>query len=176
MSRVLSTPKRRGTGAANARARTGRAAVPTIGRWPLDLEPGFGDGHVGDPWLATVRDSILEYRDGRADRASRFWDDGIVWRLVGKGPLAGERVGPEQIFRYHRQLAVSTGGAYRQHLVALESSDGPIVEAFLRTTATRQGRHLDIPTLMVFELAGGVIRRVTEIPGDGEAWRSFWSD
>jgi hypothetical protein len=85
-------------------------------------------------------------------------------------------VGPEEIFSYHSALERLSGGTFRQSLVSLEASGGPIVEAHVRTTATRPGRSLDIPTLLVFELAGGRLRRVTEIAGDLAAWDGFWTD
>ena len=55
-------------------------------------------------------------------------------------------------------------------------SNGPIVEAHVRTTATRGDRNLDIPTLIVFELSAMRICQVTEIPGDVAAWEAFLAD
>ena len=149
---------------------------PTNARWPLEIDPGFEGAHPHDPWVALVRESMAEYAAGRAEQASQGWHDDIVWCVSGAGPVSAEWVGCDEIFAYHAALERLSDGTFRQSLVSLEASGGPIVEAHVRTTATRQGRTLDIPTLLVFELAGGRLRRVTEIAGDQSAWDGFWAD
>ena len=155
-----------------------RHLAPTIARWPIEVEEGFWTAFLppGDQSISIVRRSIDDYRSGRADRAAQGWHDGIVWRVVGDGRLAGEWVGSEKVFAYHRLAQQLADGDFRQRLIALEGSRGVTVNAYLRTTASRKGRHLDIPTLTMFELSGGRIRCVTEIPGDRDAWRDFWAD
>jgi hypothetical protein len=113
---------------------------------------------------------VADYRAGRCDAARQAWDERIIWRVDGGVSF----IGPEGVFTYHLQVAALTDDTFRQKLVSLEASGGPIVEAHVRTTAQRQGRTLDIPTLIVFELAAMRIRHVTEIPGDQAAWDAFW--
>jgi hypothetical protein len=160
----------------------GQAFEPAYGgdagrraHWPLEVDEVI-ERPNRDPWISIVRQSIDDYRLGRPDRASHAWDAAIIWRVTGHGPVGPEQHGPAQIFRYHRLLARLTRGTFRQRLLALEGSRGPVVEAHLRTTAARADKRLDIPTLIVFELAGPVIRRITEIPGDQAAWATFWTD
>ena len=150
--------------------------VPTVARWPLDVDDGFESSHSTDPAIAVVRRSLADYRSGRADQASRAWHDSITWSVRGRPPVGGEWVGPEGVFAYHALLDRRSEGSFRQRLIALEGSRGSIVDAYLRTTATRGGRRLDIPSLAVFELSGGRVQRVTEVPGDCEAWEVFWAD
>jgi ketosteroid isomerase-like protein len=149
--------------------------MPTVARWPLEVGDEFGMARPRDPWVSLVRDSIDLYRTGEADRASRTWAEDIRWTVDADGPIAGVWEGADAIFGYHRHLERTSQGTYRQRLLALEASGGPIVEAHLRTTASRPGSRLDQPTLVVFELSGGQLKRVIEIPGDRDAWRTFWS-
>jgi hypothetical protein len=151
----------------------GAATVATIARWPLDVEPGFEHMPYRDPWVSLVRDSMVAYRAGRTDVAEWGWAPQIVWRVDGTGEAL---TGPEAIFGYHRRLARQTGDTFRQRVIALQATQGPIVEAFLRSTARRGHRELDIPTLIVFELSGSRLQAVTEMPGDPAAWREFWRD
>jgi ketosteroid isomerase-like protein len=153
-----------------------RRPVPTVARWPLEIDDPIGPAWASDPSVALVSAVIADYRAGRADRAAANWHDDVVWRVLGTGPLAGEWTGAEQVFAYHRLAAQLSEGDYRQRLVALEGSRGSIVNAYLRTTARRGDRRLDMPTLVVFEIAGGRVKRVTELPGDREAWAAFWTD
>jgi hypothetical protein len=154
-------------------ARPLRAAM--IATWPLDVEDGFERLPSRDPWVSIVRDSIVDYRSGRADRARQRWSDDIRWRLSADGGLDGEWVGPEQVFNLHRLLRRETDNTFRQRLIALEGARGPFVDAHLRTTAQRNGRSLDVSTLVVFEVSNGRISCVTELPGDRVAWREFWA-
>jgi hypothetical protein len=147
----------------------------TIARWPLDVDPDFARMAFQDPWASVVRDSMVAYREGRTDVAGWSWTPDIVWRIKTNG-FAEELRGAEEIFDYHRRLALETGDTFRQRVVALQAGQGPIVEAFLRSTGRRGSREVDIPTLVVFELSGSRIHAVTEMPGDPAAWNDFWSE
>ena len=155
-----------------AEARADERGLATIDRWPLEVDPGFDDAHPRDPWVSVVHRSAADYRAGRLDSARLAWDERILWRVDGGVPA----IGPDGVFAHHRQLATLTDNTFRQKLASIEASGGPIVEAHVRTVAQRHGRRLDIPTLIVFELAAMRIRQVTEIPGDLAAWESFWTD
>ncbi|MEA2518745.1 MAG: hypothetical protein QOF49_825 [Chloroflexota bacterium] len=160
---------------ADAAAAAGQAnehATATVARWPLVVGADFDDHHPPDPWASVVHRAAADYRAGRCDSARQAWDERITWRVDGGAPV----VGADGVFAHHRQLLTLTDGTFHQTLVAIEPSGGPIVEAHVRTTATRNGRTLDIPTLIVFELAAMRIRQVTEIPGDQAAWDAFWAD
>ena len=154
----------------------GGRLMPTIARWPLDVDAGFERAPWRDPWVSLVRDSIVAYREGRTDVAHWSWAPDVVWRVKANGTFAEEHEGAERIFAYHQRLGRLTGGTFRQQLVALQASGGPIVTANLRSTARRGDHELDMPTLVVFELTGGRIKVITEMPGDPAAWQRFWAD
>jgi hypothetical protein len=170
---TVTMPPRNHGAAARETSHAARLA-PTVARWPLEADEDLARP-CGDAAMSVVRSSLLDYRSGRADAASRAWDDGIEWTVRGSAPFPAEWNGPDGVFAYHARLAELSGGTYRQRLIALEGNRGPMVTAYLRTTASRAGRELDIPSLAVFELAAGRIRRVTELPGDLAAWESFWA-
>jgi hypothetical protein len=173
-------PRRQTHGVEPAGARWLEADDPvdgrtTIARWPLDVEPDFARTALRDPWASIVRDSMVAYREGRTDVAGWGWTPDIVWRIKANGSVE-ELLGAEEVFGYHRRVALETGDTFRQRVVALQAGQGPIVEAFLRSTGRRGSRELDIPTLVVFELSGSRIHEVTEMPGDPPAWTAFWAD
>ncbi|HEX5013342.1 MAG TPA: hypothetical protein VFV72_04210 [Candidatus Limnocylindrales bacterium] len=150
--------------------------MPTVAHWPIDITDIAEFRRTRNPWVSLARDSIDHYRTGQADRVRRLWDDEIAWTVDADGRVAGTWTGPDAVFDYHRLLERVSHGTFRQRLVALESSGGPIVECHVRTSAARRGGRLDIPSLLVFEFAGGLLSRVTEIPGDRRAWAHFWAD
>ena len=154
------------------RADARRAGRPTVARWPLVVTPDFEASHPRDPWATIVHRTMADYQAGRADAARLLWDERIVWRIDSTESVSG----PEAVFDHHRRLQELSDGTFRQTLISLEGSGGPIVEAHVRTTARRGDRTIDLPTLIVFELAAMRIRQVTEIPGDQAAWDAFWAD
>jgi ketosteroid isomerase-like protein len=127
-----------------------------------------------DRGLTIVRASLEAYWHGERSVAAARWDPDVVWRVAGSGPLSGEHRGAGPVFAYRQRLVRASGHSWRQHLIALDG-DEVIVSAHVRTTAQRRGRHLDIPTLLLCEVGVLGIRRVTELPGDQEAWDHFWS-
>src|SRR4051812_23341323 len=148
-------------------------AVPVgpgrVTRWPLDVDPDWARPRPRDPWADVVQRSIDAYRSGRVHDLGQTWDEAISWRVSGgrgRPSIADDRRGPEGVFAYHRELIERSDGTFRQRLISLEGSLGPIVEAHVRTTASRGDHTLDIPSLLVFELSASRIRVVNEIPGD----------
>jgi ketosteroid isomerase-like protein len=145
--------------------------------WPLEASDGYpSPGRDIDPWARLVREAIELYRTGRADAARQMWTDDVAWRVLGDGPASGEYRGSDAIFGYHRRLARLSDGTFRQQLIAMEGSGGPVVTAYVRTRAQRGTRSLEIPSLVVFEVFRMRIQRVAELPGDQEAWNRFWAD
>ena len=153
-------------------------AEDPIAAWPLVVPAPLRDVRCLDPWCQVVHRSLVDAFDGDHASAGRAWDDGVSWHVSGPDPTAGvlPAVGGRAVRGYHAKLEARTAGTFRQELILLEAGRGPIVEAHARTTARRGERLLDIPTLLVFELASLRIRRVTEIPGDVAAWETFWRD
>jgi hypothetical protein len=128
-----------------------------------------------DPWASVVRRSIDEYGAGHLDELVRSWDEALTWRVAGDWPRE-PLVGLRSVVAYHQGLEALTDGAFRQEVLSIAASGGPVVEAHLRTTAERGDRRLDMPSLLVMELVALRVRQVTEIPGDPEAWARFWAD
>lgn len=127
-----------------------------------------------DPWAAAVARAIEEYAAGNVPELARCWDDGLVWRVTAGWP-GRERDGAMAVFAYHRELRDRTDGTFRQEILSIDASGGPIVTAHVRTTAVRSGRRLEVPSLLTFELLAMRVHRVTEIPGDRADWDRFWS-
>lgn len=153
------------------------AAVARVpGAWPLELDERLATSSYADPAVAIVRHAMVADRGADADRWASPWHEDVTWRVVGSTAFSDTWAGRDGILDYRRLLGRLSDGTFRQRLIGLEGSGGATVAAYLRTTATRLDRRLDIPTLIDFELAEGRIRMVTELPGDRVAWDRFWSD
>ncbi|HKG55636.1 MAG TPA: nuclear transport factor 2 family protein [Candidatus Limnocylindrales bacterium] len=153
------------------------AGVGTVAQWPLDVIDRYPSAsRTTDPWVRLVREMIELYRTGQADQARQMWSDDVVWRVGDDRARWGEFEGGEAILGYHTRLARLADGEFRQRLLAVEGSGGPVVTAYLWTRAKRGETELEMPTLVVFELSRMHVKRVTELPGDPAAWNRFWAD
>ena len=162
-SAVTSSPRGKGVG--------------TFSAWPLEAVDNYpAPARDTDPWVRLVREGIELYRTGRSESARQMWADDIVWSVAGDGPVSGQHIGADAIFGYHTRLSRLAGGEFRQRLLAIEGSGGPVVTAYLWTQARRGDDVHEIPTLVFFEVSRMRVRRVTEMPGDQAAWDRFWSD
>ena len=174
MPEIAPAPPRRRSAA--VRTSPSGHGIATVARWPLDVSDGYpSPAREADPWARLVREAMELYRRGRIDDARRLLAADVAWRIWGTGP-DGELEGADAVFAYHTQLGRKTDGTFRQQLLAVEGSRGPVVTAYLRTRATRADRVLDVPSLVTFEVSRMQIRRVTEVPGDIAEWNAFWSD
>jgi hypothetical protein len=141
---------------------------------PFSIDHSIASRARTDPWVAIVAGSLADYAAGHTTQAFGSWASDITW-TVRCGGTSTVSVGPDAVLAYHASLSARTAGTFRQELLALEGSGGPVVAAHARTTAHVADRTLDIPSLLVLELARGRIRRVTEIHGDPVAWEQFWA-
>lgn len=144
-------------------------------RWRLDIDEGHGTASYADPAVALVRHAMVADTSERGARSFSPWHEDVVWRIPGTTAFSETWAGRDGILAYRRLLARLSDDTIRQRLISLEGSQSAMVAAYLRTTAVRRGRRLDIPTLLNFELGEGRIRTVTELPGDRAAWDRFWS-
>ena len=127
-----------------------------------------------DPALTLVRTALEAYWRGERSVAAARWEPAVVWSIAGDGPASGAFTGASAIFANRARLGRLSGQTWVQRLIALDGG-GRLVSAHVRTTAQRKGRLLDIPTLILVELSMVGVRRVTELPGDLEAWNAFWA-
>jgi uncharacterized protein len=97
-----------------------------------------------------------------------------VWRVPGRGVMAGTYRGREEIFRFLGRLPRETGGTYGTELVDVLSSDARAA-ALYRARGTRNGRTLELDQLLLFTIEGGLVTRVLALPSDLEAFEEFWA-
>jgi uncharacterized protein len=73
------------------------------------------------------------------------------------------------------QLGQETGGTFQAELQHLLADDDDHVVGIQRSTADRDGKHLDVGNSIVFQLKDGRITDGREHFHDLYAWDEFWS-
>ena len=103
------------------------------------------------------------------------FDESAVWHLPGRSSLANDYQGREATFAYFAGLGQETGGTFQAELQHLLADDDDRVVGIQRSTAEREGKHLDVGDCIVFQLKDGRITDGREHFHDLYAWDQFWN-
>ncbi len=125
--------------------------------------------------LAVMRRGYEAFNVGDMDTLIEVFDDSIVWHLPGRSSMANDYQGRDATLAYFGQLAQKTGGTFRAELQHLLSDDDDRVVGIQRSTADRDGKHLDVGNCIVFQLKDGRVVDGREHFHDLYAWDEFWS-
>lgn len=111
-------------------------------------------------------------KDGFALR--ELFAEDAVWTVPGSGIMAGTVRGRNEILRFLARLPRATGGTYGSRLIDVLVSETRAA-ALYQAYGERAGRRLDTEQMLLFTLAGGVVREVLALPCDPAAFELFWS-
>jgi uncharacterized protein len=128
-----------------------------------------------DENVAIMRRAYEAFNTGDLDTVGEIFDESIVWHLPGGSSMATDYDGREAVLAYFGQLGQETGGTFRAELERLLSDDDDRVVGLQRSTADRDGKHLDVGNSIVFQLKDGRVIDGREHFHDLYAWDEFWS-
>jgi uncharacterized protein len=128
-----------------------------------------------DENAAIMRRAYEAFNTGDIATLTELFDESVVWHLPGRSSMANDYQGREATLAYFGQLAQDTGGTFRAELDRLLADDDDRVVGIQRSTAERDGKHLDVGDCIVFQLEGGRITDGREHFHDLYAWDEFWS-
>jgi ketosteroid isomerase-like protein len=125
--------------------------------------------------VAIMQRAYDAFNTGDINTLTELFDESAVWHLPGRSSFAKDYKGREATLAYFGQLAQETGGTFRAELQHLAVDDEGRVVGIQRSTADRNGKHLDVNDSIVFELKDGRITDGCEHFHDLYAWDEFWS-
>jgi ketosteroid isomerase-like protein len=125
--------------------------------------------------LAVMRRGYEAFNVGDMETLIEVFDESIVWHLPGRSSMANDYQGRDATLAYFGQLAQKTGGTFRAELQHLLTDDDDRVVGIQRSTADRDGKHLDVGNCIVFQLKDGRVIDGREHFHDLYAWDEFWS-
>src|SRR5205085_3579527 len=128
-----------------------------------------------DDNAATMRRAYAAFNSGDMNTLIALFDDGVVWHLPGRSRFADDYQGRDATLAYFGQLAQETGGTFRAELQHLLVDDEDRAIGIQRSTAQRDGKHLDVGNCIVFELKDGRITDGREHFHDLYAWDESWT-
>lgn len=117
------------------------------------------------PNVDLLRQAYAAYASGDVERLDDLFDDGIIWHVPGRSPVAGNHEGKEEVLEALTTLMHLTDGTARlraQALFADETHGMALVES---TLSRRQATHTSL-MVQVFRIAGSQIAELWSYPGD----------
>jgi ketosteroid isomerase-like protein len=104
----------------------------------------------------------------------RLFAEDAVWTVPGRGVMAGEYRGREEIFRFLARLPKETDGTYGSSLRDVLASDDRAAALYVARGA-RKGRVLELEQVLLFRIEDGLVREVLALPSDPDAFEAFWA-
>ncbi len=130
---------------------------------------------TADENVAIMRRAYEAFNTGDINTLTELFDERAVWHLPGRSSMADDYQSRDATLAYFGQLAQKTGGTFRAELQHLAADGDTRVVGIQRSTADRDGKHLDVADCIVFELKNGKIIDGREHFEDLYAWDEFWS-
>ena len=125
--------------------------------------------------VEVMRRAYEAFNTGDVNTLIELFDENVAWHLPGRSSFADDYQSRDATLAYFGQLGQETGGTFRAELQQLLGGDDDRVVGIQRSTAERNGKHLDVGNCIVFQLKNGRITDGREHFHDLYAWDEFWS-
>jgi uncharacterized protein len=130
---------------------------------------------TADQNVAIVKRGYEAFNSADINTLNEVFDEKAVWHAPGRNSMADDYQGRDATLGYLGQLGQKTGGTFRATLQHLTADEDGCVVGVQRSTADRDGKHLDVGNSIVFQLKDGQVTEVREHFEDLYAWDEFWS-
>jgi ketosteroid isomerase-like protein len=125
---------------------------------------------MAHPNEALTRKGYKAFGTGDLDTLRELFDPNVVWHLSGRGPLAGDYRGVDEVFGVFAKTAELTGGTFKLEIHDVLANDEHVV-ALVMARGERGGKSLEDPQAHVLHVRDG---KVTEFWG--HAWDLYAVD
>ena len=125
--------------------------------------------------VETILGGYDAFNRGDMNTLIELFDESAVWHLPGRSSMANDYQGRDATLAYFGRIGQETGGTFQAELQHLLADKDDRVVGVQRSTADREGKHLDVGNCIVFQLKDGRIIDGREHFHDLYAWDEFWS-
>ena len=127
------------------------------------------------PNVALIRAAYEHFTEGGyVEQAAALFSEDVVWRLPGRGPLAGDHRGIEAVVGAIREFERRAAGTLRVEVYDILANDTHAV-ALLRAIGNRAGKRYEALEIDVSHVRDGKITEFWSFSEDQDATDEFWS-
>jgi len=128
-----------------------------------------------DAYAAVVRRAFEDFESGDLDLLGVVMAPDVVWHEPGRSALAGDYEGPGAVLDFLGQLKARSDSTFGVEILDVLSEPERAV-VFLRETAKRGEKTLDVIAVVDFEIHHQKITEVTVYHADTYQFDEFWTD
>jgi uncharacterized protein len=121
-----------------------------------------------------LRKGYAAFGEGDIDTVMGLLADDIKWHVPGRGAVAGDYSGKEEVGAFFSKLVELTNGNFRLELHDVLANDDHGV-VLVHATAQREGKSIEGNDVHVWHLSDGKATEHWAHPGDQYASDEFWS-
>jgi uncharacterized protein len=114
------------------------------------------------------------YAGGAVEPVVELLAEGIVWRVPGSSPIAGEHRGVDAVLEYFRRRRKLAGATMQMHPGEV-LADAEVVVQLVDGTARLGGEEVGWRTVGIYRIEDGRIREVWLIPFDLDLFDRIWA-
>ena len=119
-----------------------------------------------------IRDGYAAFNRGDIDALVDLFAEDIVWHFPGTSSLSGDHAGRDATLQTLGGYGAASGGTLRANLVDV-MANGDNVTGWARDTATRDGRTLDVNSVVVFTFRDGKVSEARHFVDDQASLDAF---
>lgn len=123
-----------------------------------------------NPNVAVIQRYYETYAQGDPEALRKFFAEEIVWRIPGRGPLAGEKRGADEVLAFFAQLAK---GGFRAEPIVLAAGGNWVIDLHRGYSTEGEGQ-VDITWALAFRIADGRIAEAMNSAFDQYAADTYW--
>lgn len=123
-----------------------------------------------DPNVEVIQRYYETYAQGDLEALRPFFAEDIVWRIPGRGPLAGEKRGAEEVLAFFAQLAK---GGFRAEPIVLAAGGDWVIDLHRGYSTEGEGQ-VDITWALAFRISDGRIAEAMNFAFDQYAADTYW--
>lgn len=120
-----------------------------------------------------VRRGYEAFNAGDMATLSEMFAEDSVWYVAGSGVLSGKKQGRDAILAYFGELGARTQGHFQANVKDIVGGENHTI-AIQQTQATKNGKTLDMPTIITFVVRDGKITEGREYFEDTAKADDFW--
>jgi hypothetical protein len=129
---------------------------------------------MADHNIAALRQAYGAFAEGDIPTVLTILSDAITWHVPGRGPLAGDYRGHDDVVGFFGKAMDLSGGTLRVDVDEI-IGDGDRVVALTTVSAERAGQRWSSPEVHVWRIRDGKAIDFREYQGDQQAEDEFWS-
>lgn len=124
------------------------------------------------PNLQLINKFFQAYADNDLEAIKQILSADIEWKIPGRHPLSGTKVGVEEVLTYFKQLSTY---AFQARPIVMGVNDEYVIDCHLNWSNRAEGENIESMSCLLWKIENGKISKVYNFPEDQYLVDAFFS-